>query len=503
MQCGDTYLRYWKEDLEAGNNDKNKIYFQLGRNNGDTPGSCFWHQFQYPNYMAFSFVPGKTMMRFFGSENRTDVPVDFSVWTDKFKVEQNQTIINNTLKLNAAVESSDSFDIGVNIVCGGTATVDKYLHIKDNILFGPASTVNPRALIRYTTHYSGGAPIPNPYMEFGNHAGNRMMLYNDGELKINGGLTTTGNITANNDVNVSGDLYVKGVKIDNLEIPSTIDKDLTITKSLTIDSVLRVNNFTYTKDLYFTHSKGAMKLVAEEGDLQWVWVPKDGSAPSSGSLINTETTVEIPSTIDKNLTVNGLLTANSSEILGSATVNKSLVVKEGFTVKSLTSLDGDTTIGGTLYVSNKDANFLQNVKVSKKLIVNGTEITGNQTILHKTDVISGEPGTFCETNGGIYTGYDKIDTTDCICQVQQSTTLNTKIVGIITSSDHFASHGDVLVKIVPGTYHLGDILCPDISGKARKATETELQFMMLHAIPRAKITSLDTKIEGTVACFIV
>ena len=47
------------------------------------------------------------------------------------------------------------------------------------------------------------------------------------------------------------------------------------------------------------------------------------------------------------------------------------------------------------------------------------------------------------------------------------------------------------------------ILCPDISGKARKATDTELQYMMLHAIPRAKITSLDTKIEGTVACFIV
>jgi hypothetical protein len=135
--------------------------------------------------------------------------------------------------------------------------------------------------------------------------------------------------------------------------------------------------------------------------------------------------------------------------------------------------------------------------------VNGTEITGNTTVLHKTDVISGEIGTFCETNGGIYKGYDQIDTTDCICQVQQSNTLNTKIVGIITSSDHFASHGDVLVKIVPGTYHLGDILCPDISGKARKATDTELQYMMLHAIPRPKITSLDTKIEGTVACFIV
>ena len=126
----------------------------------------------------------------------------------------------------------------------------------------------------------------------------------------------------------------------------------------------------------------------------------------------------------------------------------------------------------------------------------------SQTITHATNV-SGEIGTFCETNGGIYTGYDKIAETDCICQVVQANTLSTKIVGIICSEDKFASHGDVLVKVVPGTYKLGDILCPDISGLARVATETEKQFMMLNAIPRPKITSLDTKIDNTVACFIV
>ena len=138
--------------------------------------------------------------------------------------------------------------------------------------------------------------------------------------------------------------------------------------------------------------------------------------------------------------------------------------------------------------------------------INGTRV-GNMTITHKTDEIEHIDkdfiGTFCETNGGIYTGYNEISETDCICQVQQSNTLNPRIVGIITATNQFASHGDVLVKIVPGTYHLGDILCPDITGKARKATETELQYMMLYAIPRPKITSLDTKIEGTVACFIV
>jgi hypothetical protein len=134
---------------------------------------------------------------------------------------------------------------------------------------------------------------------------------------------------------------------------------------------------------------------------------------------------------------------------------------------------------------------------------NDTIWGGSQTITHETNVIDAEIGTFCETNGGIYDGYSKIDNTDCICQVVPSKTLNAKIVGIVCSENKFASHGDVLVKVVPGTYKLGDILVPDITGKARVATETELQYMMLHAIPRPKITSLDTKIEGVVACFIV
>jgi hypothetical protein len=124
------------------------------------------------------------------------------------------------------------------------------------------------------------------------------------------------------------------------------------------------------------------------------------------------------------------------------------------------------------------------------------------TIQHYTN-ITGEVGTFCETSGEIYDGYDKIGETDCICQVKQSTTLNSKIVGIITSNDQFASHGDCLVKVVPGTYNLGDILAPDVSGKARLATKIELQFMTINAIPRPKITSLSTGIPDTVAVFLI
>jgi hypothetical protein len=127
----------------------------------------------------------------------------------------------------------------------------------------------------------------------------------------------------------------------------------------------------------------------------------------------------------------------------------------------------------------------------------------SQTITHNTNIV-GDIGTFCEATGEIYDGYEKIGQTDCICKVKQSTSLNKKIVGIITSENDFASHGDVIVKVnsLDGL-EVGDILAPDSTGYARKATEGDLMYMMLHSIPMPKITCLETGIEGFVACFIV
>ena len=127
------------------------------------------------------------------------------------------------------------------------------------------------------------------------------------------------------------------------------------------------------------------------------------------------------------------------------------------------------------------------------------EVVTAVRLLH-TNVI-GELGTFCETTGELYDGYEKVDFTDCICKVKQSSSLNSKIVGIICSEDKFASHGDVLVKVVPDTYELGDILCPDENGYGKKASEVDVMFMMLHSIPRPKITSINTGRDGYVACF--
>ena len=145
----------------------------------------------------------------------------------------------------------------------------------------------------------------------------------------------------------------------------------------------------------------------------------------------------------------------------------------------------------------------KSVSIFGDLTVSGEIISQySKTITHQTNVI-GEIGTFCQTNGEIYDGYEKIGQTDCICQVVQAKDLTTGIVGIITSEDKFASHGDVLVKVVPGKYELGDILAPTENGYGKVATEDEMLFMMLNAIPRPKITSLQTGIDGMVACFLV
>ena len=134
---------------------------------------------------------------------------------------------------------------------------------------------------------------------------------------------------------------------------------------------------------------------------------------------------------------------------------------------------------------------------------NGKEKTigWSQTITHHTNV-SGEIGTFCEATGEIYDGYAKIDNTDCICKVRSASALSSIVVGIITKDNEFASHGDALVKVVPGSYNIGDILAPAENGYGRKATNEELQFMMLNSIPMVKITSINTGIANTVATFI-
>jgi hypothetical protein len=133
--------------------------------------------------------------------------------------------------------------------------------------------------------------------------------------------------------------------------------------------------------------------------------------------------------------------------------------------------------------------------------IKADNIQPSMTITHETDVSNPILGRFCETTGEIYPV--KRSFKDCITGVTVSTSISTKILGIIVSETQFASHGDVLVRIID-SFSIGDLLVPTENG-SRIATEQEKLFIMMNGLPRVRIMSSEvTKIndQDYVACFI-
>ena len=94
---------------------------------------------------------------------------------------------------------------------------------------------------------------------------------------------------------------------------------------------------------------------------------------------------------------------------------------------------------------------------------------------------------------------------NCICKVKRAMSLNKNIVGVLTSVNpvKFATHGDVLIKVISDTYQLGDILIPTIDGYGKKATSGEIYDSLFMMIPRAKITALLTNVPNTVSAILL
>ena len=136
-------------------------------------------------------------------------------------------------------------------------------------------------------------------------------------------------------------------------------------------------------------------------------------------------------------------------------------------------------------------------------------ISASFTVTHETGSSDTTltPGTYCETDGTIYEQFkDNIKVDDCICNIKQATSLNNNIVGITTSTDppKFATHGDVLIKVLPNdTYNIGDIIVPGENGYGKKGSDEEIMQCVLHRIPTAKIISLETDIPNQVACLLL
>ena len=158
------------------------------------------------------------------------------------------------------------------------------------------------------------------------------------------------------------------------------------------------------------------------------------------------------------------------------------------------------------YSSNCSLKF-DNEKLQCSKTFTAPNISASFTVTHETGA-SEEliVGTFCESDGTIYEKYkDDIKPDDCICNIKQSTSLNKNIIGVTISTDpiKFATHGDVLIKVVNDTYNVGDILVPGQGGYGKKPTSDELMTCLLNKIPTAKITSLETGIDNEVACIML
>jgi hypothetical protein len=163
-----------------------------------------------------------------------------------------------------------------------------------------------------------------------------------------------------------------------------------------------------------------------------------------------------------------------------------------------------------------DPNNLFNMSINGNVIAHN--IT-NMTVTHETEISYPELGRFCEITGELHDyGQNPQDAEhpysprpigiiDCIGKMTLATNLSTKVFGIITANNCFASHGDVLVIVDEGEYHIGDMLVPTLTG-SRVATDEDKLFIMLNGLPRVRITCVDGNVlpkindKVCVACFI-
>ena len=407
----------------------------------------------------------------------------------------------------------------------GTLTAKSSIHAKSNIRFGENLDNGVRGVIGYTTHWSDGTPVPDPYIQIGQYL-------NDMRLHIH----DSGNVVVAKDLTVNGNLTVKDSLTANPSQTTITSQAVSITGETSIANHLDVGG---SLDVSGNIINNKFKIATTDSyvDLQY----NDEAFLYYDSV--GETTY-----IPGNLDISGNIILNGQPFGSGTSQRPNRMTIGSFPIESKPGayaypIEGPFETGGTdLYLHGRirpgklllDAAYGQwdygeiewinsslsdgkNVtlrsygdgvlrcevtNIMGETLMQGPIFGNSQTVTHVTDV-NAELGTFCESTGKVYSGYEKIEHTDCICGVQQAHSLNKKIVGIISSKNQFASHGDVLVRVADGQYEVGDILCPDENGYGKVATDNDLMFMMMHAIPRPKITSLETGMDGYVACFLV
>jgi hypothetical protein len=112
--------------------------------------------------------------------------------------------------------------------------------------------------------------------------------------------------------------------------------------------------------------------------------------------------------------------------------------------------------------------------------------------LNKSAVLAETTGEMADVYGTDYVpSLDRA--TDAICKVKHTKSFSSRIVGIITDYNQFASHGDLLCRVVNDSeysihYTVGDLLYPDESGMCRIATHEEKLLCAIEQIRLPKIT---------------
>ena len=188
---------------------------------------------------------------------------------------------------------------------------------------------------------------------------------------------------------------------------------------------------------------------------------------------------------------------------------------ERWSTTRLNAINASTRTTAITYTAGTPSNTTIAGDLTVTGVINGT-LSGSQTITHKTKYIGAiTPGCFIESTGLIYqeptkegitsiwnepteegqTGY--YTTTqessslspyeNCISFVKMTTEYNNNIIGVCTEIiDNeflkYATHGDVLIKVVSATYTIGDIFIPTTGGYAKKANNMEIIDAMTHMI---------------------
>lgn len=167
------------------------------------------------------------------------------------------------------------------------------------------------------------------------------------------------------------------------------------------------------------------------------------------------------------------------------------------------------------FINNTNINA--NTTVNGNLTVNGT-IIDNMTITHTTQFDNelfediAELGTFIISTPNVYkfANTTKSPYEDCITKIMpyKSLTNISAVIGVLTNIDkinhtcRFATHGDILIKVIADKYNIGDILVPTINGYAKKGTQQEIMNCLINKVNTVKIISLNSSIPDTVVAFL-